>query len=808
MKIVKYLLSAAALLSLGACNHEGDEIVIAQTEPAFAAHADVVVNKSTEAEDFTLVWSPAKFGYKTDVEYTVGAEYGEQSLSLGTTSETYFSTTNSHLFSSFGIEEAGEYAITFNLSAVTPAGETAAAKPMVVKFVYDIPVVVEEAYLYIAGDYQGWDPALACSRLKLNANNVYEGLLNLPEGGTYEFKFCAQQSWDGPNYGLKDGVLSTEADAGNFKADAAGLYYIVFDAVNATVEMTPITYVGLIGDAVGGWDTDKAQFEFDAENNVWVANAPVESGKNFKIRFNQVWDLTDLGGDVADLQFKGSDIAATETGSGVFTLNIFDFPYTLNVDVTPGEGPVTPEPEPEPTDGVYHLVGGFNGWDIADTTYEFTEAASNGYLTVKNVAMTMVDYTVDGEGWKIAFNHNWSNPNYSSEGLVELGVPTLFKNTSLNSGLAAEGNYDFYFNPTTKYVIVVEAGAADPTGGSTPEPEPAGDVYHLVGAFNGWDIADTTYEFKEAANNGYLTLKNVAMTNAVNFSTDGFKVGFNHNWDVSYTAEAALALGVPTMLKNAFGNTGLPADGNYDFYFNPETKYIIVVEAGAADPTGGSTPDEPEEHDGFRIYVENKAGYSPIAVYAWGESLSDASFFGGWPGKVMTDYEDINGVRYYYADLDASLAGEKFKIIFNNNNGGQQTGDQAEWFVLDKDFFFVAQSGIPAFEADTTPVIPTFCVAGDGVGWGGTPMTDLSETLHVFKNATFAVDNKFKIKYPDTWDNCFGAPDTNPITIGTPFDAATPGEDIVIGTAGTYDIYFNSATKKICVVNTGAASPF
>ena len=806
MKIVKYLLSAAALLSLGACNHEGDEIVIAQTEPAFAAHADVVVNKSTEAEDFTLVWSPAKFGYKTDVEYTVGAEYGEQSLSLGTTSETYFSTTNSHLFSSFGIEEAGEYAITFNLSAVTPAGETAAAKPMVVKFVYDIPVVVEEAYLYIAGDYQGWDPALACSRLKLNANNVYEGLLNLPEGGTYEFKFCAQQSWDGPNYGLKDGVLSTEADAGNFKADAAGLYYIVFDAVNATVEMTPITYVGLIGDAVGGWDTDKAQFEFDAENNVWVANAPVESGKNFKIRFNQVWDLTDLGGDVADLQFKGSDIAATETGSGVFTLNIFDFPYTLNVDVTPGEGPVTPEPEPEPTDGVYHLVGGFNGWDIADTTYEFTEAASNGYLTVKNVAMTMVDYTVDGEGWKIAFNHNWSNPNYSSEGLVELGVPTLFKNTSLNSGLAAEGNYDFYFNPTTKYVIVVEAGAADPTGGSTPEPEPAGDVYHLVGAFNGWDIADTTYEFKEAANNGYLTLKNVAMTNAVNFSTDGFKVGFNHNWDVSYTAEAALALGVPTMLKNAFGNTGLPADGNYDFYFNPETKYIIVVEAGAADPTGGSTPepDEPEEHEGFRIYVENKAGYSPLYAYVWtdgGENL-----FGAWPGTQLSNYEDIDGKRYYYADLGAEHADKKFQIIFNNN-AGQQTPN-SEVFTLNKDFFFVAEKGAPAYEANTTPVIPTFYVAGDCTGWGDIGMTDLSETVHVLKEMQFAANQGFKVKYPGTWDNCYGAPSTSPITIGSAFDAVQPGENVTIGTAGTYDIYFNSATKKICVVNTGAASPF
>ena len=686
MKIVKYLLSAAALLSLGACNHEGDEIVIAQTEPAFAAHADVVVNKSTEAEDFTLVWSPAKFGYKTDVEYTVGAEYGEQSLSLGTTSETYFSTTNSHLFSSFGIEEAGEYAITFNLSAVTPAGETAAAKPMVVKFVYDIPVVVEEAYLYIAGDYQGWDPALACSRLKLNANNVYEGLLNLPEGGTYEFKFCAQQSWDGPNYGLKDGVLSTEEAAGNFKTDAAGLYYIVFDAVNATVAMTPITYVGLIGDAVGGWDTDKAQFTFDAEKNVWTATAPVETGKNFKIRFNQVWDLTDLGGDVADLQFKGSDIAATETGEGVFTLNIFDFPYTLDIAVTPGEGPVTPEPDP------------------------------------------------------------------------------------------------------------------------TPDPEPTGDVYHLVGAFNDWDIADTTYEFKEAANNGYLTLKNVAMTSVVNFSTEGFKVGFNHNWDVSYTAEAALELGVPTLLKSAMGNIGLPADGNYDFYFNPTTKYIIVVEAGAADPTGGSTPepDEPEEHEGFRIYVENKAGYSPLYAYVWtdgGENL-----FGAWPGTQLSNYEDIDGVRYYYADLGAEHADKKFQIIFNNN-AGQQTPN-SEVFTLNKDFFFVAEKGAPAYEANTTPVIPTFYVAGDCTGWGDIGMTDLSETVHVLKEMQFAANQGFKVKYPGTWDNCYGAPSTSPITIGSAFDAVQPGENVTIGTAGTYDIYFNSATKKICVVNTGAASPF
>lgn len=684
MKIVKYLLSAAALLSLGACNHEGDEIVIAQAEPSFTAHADVAVNKTTEAEDFTLVWSPAKFGYKTDVEYTVGAEYGEQSLTLGSTSATYFSTTNIELLSQFAIEEAGEYDITFTLSAATPAGETAEAKPMTVKFVYDIPVVIEEAYLYIVGDYQGWDPAGTCSRLKLHADNKYYGLVNLPEGGTYEFKFCAQQSWDGINYGLKDGVLSTEPDAGNFKADAAGLLYIIFDAVNATYEMTPITYVGIIGDAVGGWDADKAQFEYDADNNVWTATAPVTVGA-FKIRFNQNWDLTDLGGDVADLQFKGANIANQETGSGVFTLNIYDFPYTLDVAVTPGEGPVTPEPEP--TDGVYHLVGEFNEWNIEDTTYEFKEAASNGYLVVKNVPMTMVDYTVDGEGWKIAFNHDWANPNYSSEGLVELGVPTLFKQTSLKSGLAAEGNYDFYFNP--------------------------------------------------------------------------------------------------------------------------ETKYVIVVEAGAQDPTGGSSSDEPAEHEGFRIYVENKAGYNPLCVYAW--TTAGEFLFGDWnTATQMTNYENINGVRYYYIDLGEEHAGKTFQIIFHNK-AGQQTADSAK-YVLDRDYFFVAEHGIPAYEANTTPVIPSFYIAGDFNEWGDIPMEDLAETLHVHKDVTFSTKGGFKIKAAaglDGWadDMNYGSETTDVIAIGTPINTIQPGNNIIVP-AGTYDIYFNSATTQICVVNAGAACPF
>ena len=73
MKIWKYILSAAALLALGACNHDADEMVIPTRNLDIAAHNAVVVNDVTAAEEFTLTWSAAKFGVQTEVEYTVPA---------------------------------------------------------------------------------------------------------------------------------------------------------------------------------------------------------------------------------------------------------------------------------------------------------------------------------------------------------------------------------------------------------------------------------------------------------------------------------------------------------------------------------------------------------------------------------------------------------------------------------------------------------------------------------------------------------------------------------------------------------------
>lgn len=68
----------------------------------------------------------------------------------------------------------------------------------------------------------------------------------------------------------------------------------------------------------------------------------------------------------------------------------------------------------------------------------------------------------------------------------------------------------------------------------------------------------------------------------------------------------------------------------------------------------------------INVYV--KANTAPY-IYAWSTEGSKTNMLNGvWPGKVMTDIENINGTDYYvFSVVDA----EKFNIIFNNGNGAQ-----------------------------------------------------------------------------------------------------------------------------------------
>lgn len=370
MKMLKHILSAAALLVLAAaCNHDPDELVLPASDLSIANHSKVVVNGSTLDEDFTLTWSAVRFAAPTTVDYTVEVctilpdypvttqDSGDGYLLLGTTQATHFTCKNSELFDLLGISLTGDYDIEFRVTAAAATGETK-QKSIVVPFEY-----TKIAYLWIPGAYQGWDFAKPISRLLQGDDGIFRGFVHLPEGG--EFKFSSQLDWDGTAYGAAEeaGTLTTDKEAGNLSADA-GLYYIELDAEDLTYVLLPLESVSLIGAGVGGWDKD-VEMAYDPTSKSWVGFADAVAGGEYKVRFNKAWSIADgdkeydcsLGGNPAELAFKGANLTVEgEGGITAFTLSIFDYPYRI------AEGAVEENPE------VLYLVSSVDDWNYLAAT--------------------------------------------------------------------------------------------------------------------------------------------------------------------------------------------------------------------------------------------------------------------------------------------------------------------------------------------------------------------------------------------------------------------------------------------------------
>jgi starch-binding outer membrane protein SusE/F len=171
--------------------------------------------------------------------------------------------------------------------------------------------------LYVPGDYQGWTPATAATLGSATADGKYEGYINFPSGGTYEFKLAAQPDWSGTVYGTGGaGAISTSGD--NLRVPGAGFYQIKVNTTDNTWSATKTTW-GMIGD-FNGWGGD-ADMTYDANSKAWVGTINVPSNGSFKFRANHDWNLNygDKGAD-GSLEEGGDNINITP---GTHTVSLF-----------------------------------------------------------------------------------------------------------------------------------------------------------------------------------------------------------------------------------------------------------------------------------------------------------------------------------------------------------------------------------------------------------------------------------------------------------------------------------------------------
>jgi len=169
--------------------------------------------------------------------------------------------------------------------------------------------------LYVPGDYQGWTPATAPALGSPKKDGNYDGYINFPSGGTYQFKFTGEPDWNGATYGDtagngQSGVLSL-GGGNNLQVPGAGWYEISANTTAKTWSATAITSWSLIGSfAASTWSND-INMTYNSGSNSWTGTITTAAGDQFKFRANHAWtvNLGDAGGTgVGSLAYNGNNI--------------------------------------------------------------------------------------------------------------------------------------------------------------------------------------------------------------------------------------------------------------------------------------------------------------------------------------------------------------------------------------------------------------------------------------------------------------------------------------------------------------------
>ena len=278
----------------------------------------------------------------------------------------------------------------------------------------------------------------------------------------------------------------------------------------------------------------------DGDNYVW--NVPADAvGKTINVIFNN----NNNGEQTADINGVVMD------QDHYFVVNA-DFSYTMD-----GETPVEPE---KPAETTYGLLGEFNGWgDDIDLV-----ARGDGWYVTEGLSVTAGKLLIRlNDAWDEKFGNDGSTLVIGENNLTYGGADMLIE----------AGTYDFYFNPTTSKLFLVNAGDEDPTAGLV-----ASISYGLVGTINGWAAPDV--KFEAIGDGGYKLL---GYTLA---ATEQIKIRANEEWNDAENYGLASAGVLTTNAANTLicgggsANMSVAADGTYDFYFYPAELTLYVMEAG------------------------------------------------------------------------------------------------------------------------------------------------------------------------------------------------------------------------------------
>ena len=165
---------------------------------------------------------------------------------------------------------------------------------------------VGKPILYMKGDANGWD---GYDYLSGEDGVKFTGFMYLNQNG---FKFTTASDWSGTGYGAN---FDTAPDAANIViTEPAGYYQVDVDLSEKTYTLTPITSIGIIGNATPtGWDGD-TDMTYNPEERCWeLKNVTLKDGE-MKFRANDDWAIS-WGGELDNLTTKNGGNITVEAGT-------------------------------------------------------------------------------------------------------------------------------------------------------------------------------------------------------------------------------------------------------------------------------------------------------------------------------------------------------------------------------------------------------------------------------------------------------------------------------------------------------------
>ncbi|TCD10691.1 SusF/SusE family outer membrane protein [Pedobacter frigidisoli] len=146
------------------------------------------------------------------------------------------------------------------------------------------------AWIYVPGNYQGWNPATADSLVSLTSNGIYTGIIKF-DGSP--FKITPAKKWDVAYGDAGAGTISTSG--GDISSMSAEFKLLTVDLNKKTYTIAKADYWSIIGNAVPGsnWAVDTDMKFINDGKGSWSITTPLTAGE-LKFRLNHDW-ATSIG---------------------------------------------------------------------------------------------------------------------------------------------------------------------------------------------------------------------------------------------------------------------------------------------------------------------------------------------------------------------------------------------------------------------------------------------------------------------------------------------------------------------------------